>query len=784
MTELPVLPALEGFFTGVYGAEVSDAKRYMCVAFRKPGAPMIERYFSWPDELPKALTLAVTLTLAESQGSRGADVYYCVSLLTAKKRNRDFLDETHCIWADLDDTPPNSLTLEPTFLIESSPGRYQGIWTLDEPFPFSTAEDFSRRIYHAHKQDGADATWDATRLLRFPNTLNMKYTVQTAIGETHPIVSITTQKSLGYTLDEVDQAYPISISTGPGASQSETVDYSQVEDVGTAEEILHRHHREIGQDVLDLFYDDDQQFSDWSKRLWALEKSLFETGLDIYEVFVVARDSACNKYRRDGRPEADLWKEIVRARDSTERQSDMVLTTTEIEEIDLLTPEEISAVVEQPPSFIERYKEWAVSRTDAPQEFHTGGALMALSTALSDRLVVGTKFGDVRPNLWIILLSDSTIARKTTSMRLSLEISDGAGVDSLLATDGSIEGLLTELSARDNLPSVFVRDEFTSLVAGVKKKDYMAGMLTDLCGLYDGGRVKRRLRKDVIEIRKPIFLLFAGGVETKMLELLSHEDITSGFIPRFLPIFGTTSVSELDLIGKRRTRSFKAKDDLVAELQEIVAAVSTDKPIIRVPGMRESVGVAPPIEVELSDESWDRLKEAQRYLLEMADNHDSRDLLLPCTERLIVNILKVASLIAASRMRPVHEGVMTIEYDDLMMALYYGRSWLDHLLRIVTRVGRDPFDGKTHQVLDYITKQGERGINRAAILRNFRLSARDAEEILKTLTERDEIINEGGSDNTGRGGILKATKYARTAKQIRLTAPLKIRRTHHARSNP
>lgn len=127
---------------------------------------------------------------------------------------------------------------------------------------------------------------------------------------------------------------------------------------------------------------------------------------------------------------------------------------------------------------------------------------------------------------------------------------------------------------------------------------------------------------------------------------------------------------------------------------------------------------------------------------------------------------------------------MTIEYDDLMMALYYGRSWLDHLLRIVTRVGRDPFDGKTHQVLDYITKQGERGINRAAILRNFRLSARDAEEILKTLTERDEIINEGGSDNTGRGGILKATKYARTAKQIRLTAPLKIRRTHHARSNP
>jgi hypothetical protein len=398
---------------------------------------------------------------------------------------------------------------------------------------------------------------------------------------------------------------------------------------------------------------------------------------------------------------------------------------------------------------------------------------------MSDKISVSTQFGDVRPNLWVLLMADSTISRKTTSMRLSTEISEGAGVDALLATDGSIEGLLTELSGREGLPSMFLRDEFTSLVAGAKKKDYMSGFLTDLCGLYDGSRVKRRLRKEIIEAKKPIFLLFAGGVETKLLELLTHEDITSGFIPRFLPIFGTTSVSELNLIGKRTQRSFQAKDALIEELREICERYTLPKSVLRVAG-QETVGSPPTIEVTLSDEAWGRLRDAQRYLLDVADGHDSRDLLLPCTERLIVNVLKVASLIAASRQREVVDGVMTIQYEDLMMSLYYARGWLDHLLRIVSRVGRDPFDGKTHQILEYVTKMGDGGASRSSIMRNFRLSQRDTDEILGTLVDREEIVPQGGAGVTGRGAIFRAGQNARTAKQIRVTAPMQIRRTNPA----
>jgi hypothetical protein len=764
------------FFTAIYGPAVPGDERFMCIAHLRPNGKMIERFFRWDSELDQALGHVEHL-INEAKNGRGANIYYCVSLLTGYTRTKDFVDQTHCVWADLDTTAPKKLAAPPTFLTETSPGRYQAIWTLVEPIPGATAEDFARRVYHAHRGDGADATWDCTRLLRVPGTPNLKYTVNAQ----YPLVNIDLNTGAVYTLDEFDAAYPISVTQGPGTSQSVVLDYSMVNEVGSAEEILRRYHKELAPDVLELIYTaHDPEDERWSHRQWALEMSLFEAGMDIYEVFVVMKVAKCNKYERDGRPDADLWRDIVRARETVETKAGLVLTTTEIEEIDLLTPEEIGEVVEQPECFIERFQSWASSRTDAPREFHIGGALMALSTALSEKVVVGTAFGDVRPNVWVMLISDSTISRKTTSMRLAMEIADGAGIDSLLATDGSIEGLLTELQARDGRTSMFMRDEFTSLVAGAKKKDYMSGLLSDLCGLYDGSRIKRRLRKEIIEAKRPIFLLFAGGVESKLLELLGHEDITSGFIPRFLPIFGRTSVAELDLIGPRRKRSFTAKDELIAELKSISDMYTPPRAALRVPNGDSTINMTTPLEMDLSEAAWNRLQTANRYLLEMADGHDSRDLLLPCTERLIVNVLKVAALITCSRQRPVVDGKVTIELDDLMMSLYYARGWLDHLLRIVTKVGRDPFDGLTHRVLEYITWAGEGGVGKGHIMRQFRSNRQEMNEILETLAEREEIVIEGGAGPSSRGAIFRATQHARTAKQIRVAAVPTVRRSNPA----
>lgn len=124
---------------------------------------------------------------------------------------------------------------------------------------------------------------------------------------------------------------------------------------------------------------------------------------------------------------------------------------------------------------------------------------------------------------------------------------------------------------------------------------------------------------------------------------------------------------------------------------------------------------------------------------------------------------------------------MTMEYDDLMLALYYARGWLDHMLRIVTKIGRDPFDARTHQVLEFITKQGEGGCTRSVVMRQYRMSKRDADEIFATLEEREEIV-EDKKGKTAFGAVYRAGQFARTAKQIRVTAPLQLRRSSATRS--
>jgi len=64
---------------------------------------------------------------------------------------------------------PEAISWVPTIAIESSPGRYVGIWLTDEP----ASEQINRRLTYAI---GADrGGWDLTQVLRVPGTISHKY---------------------------------------------------------------------------------------------------------------------------------------------------------------------------------------------------------------------------------------------------------------------------------------------------------------------------------------------------------------------------------------------------------------------------------------------------------------------------------------------------------------------------------------------------------------------------------------------------------------------------------
>src|SRR5579862_7181105 len=95
---------------------------------------------------------------------------------------------------------------------------------------------------------------------------------------------------------------------------------------------------------------------------------------------------------------------------------------------------------------------------------------------MSGSIQLPTSYGLIIPNLWFLLLADTTLTRKSTALDLAVDMLTEVDPSLIMATDGSIEGMFTALSLRPGQPSIFLRDEFSGLIEMMTKRDYYAGM--------------------------------------------------------------------------------------------------------------------------------------------------------------------------------------------------------------------------------------------------------------------------------------------------------------------
>lgn len=79
---------------------------------------------------------------------------------------------TQILHVDIDEGNILKAWTKPTFLWETSPGRYQAIWILDQRIPREEAEKYNRAIAKACSADGSG--WECTKFLRVPFTFNHK----------------------------------------------------------------------------------------------------------------------------------------------------------------------------------------------------------------------------------------------------------------------------------------------------------------------------------------------------------------------------------------------------------------------------------------------------------------------------------------------------------------------------------------------------------------------------------------------------------------------------------
>lgn len=705
------------FFNSLFAGDSG----YVCIATTKPPHTrdtFSEKFFEWPNEKEKMYHYIERV-------AQSHNVYFGVNLLSLPKRKKENCIPQNLVWGDLDSCRPDRLEIPPQIVIESSPLRYQAIWTVDRKLDPYVAEDYSKRLAYSYAQHGMDLSgWDLTQLLRVPGTFNWKYEHENEIPEVKLLVHIEDNPIAAdfFAALEVPESVPVDDIVG--------VPMPEVDSLPDPSSVVYAYQDQLKQTAFARYYSEEPN-EDWSKSLWRLINTCIEVGMSADETFAVVRSSKCNKYERDGRPETHLWREILKAEIQHKSIQAIIVDNRILSLPQLLTAKEIDQCGN---TIIEDYKQWATTATDAVPEFHELSCAILLSALMSSGIRLPTSNVTIIPNLWGLLLGDSTLTRKTTSMQMAMEFLTTIDSELIVASDGSVEGVLTAISTRPKMVSIFYRDEITGFLDAIRRKEYMASMPEILTQLYDVPTfLTRRLRKETITLQSPVFIFFGGGIRDKTYGLVEEEYFLSGFLPRFLVVSGSTDLNRVRRTGppikensERRQElhtTFHALHNLYSK-SEIEIAVDDDT----------SFTIEREVTAELTNDAWERYGSMEEALIASANESPHSMMALPTFQRMSISLLKLSTLFAASRQEPTDEHKITVETRDILEAGYYIQRWGAHMVDLIRNSGFSKDESLLRQV--YRTMEAHPGIMRSQIMQRHHLNARTMNDIEDTLEQR------------------------------------------------
>jgi len=711
MTTTESTYAVGAFFDSIFGRDHG----YVCLATTKPPArrdTFIEQYFEWPSQRTDMLNYVEKMSPTHN-------VYYCVNVLSLKKRIKANAIPQNLVWADLDTCRPDQIETPPQVVVESSPGRYQAIWKLDQKIDPPLAENYSKRIAYQYESYGVDKSGhDLTQLLRVPGTYNFKYDMG---DNPYPVNLLVNLEALlpVELFDALPQADDMPIE--------DMVGMPDVDTLPSVDQILYAYQDKLKQTAFARYYSEEPS-SDWSKSLWRLINTCFEVGMSREETFAVSRVAKCNKYDRDGRPVSHLWREVIKA-EQQHKSLQLILGEHKSLNMPVLLTEAEAENLQR--TIIDDYKDWAITATDAVEEYHELSSIVLLSALMSKTLRLHSNLPfNLIPNIWGMILGDSTLTRKTTAMDMAMSFIDDIDRDLIIATDASAEGVVTALELRPKMVSVFYRDEIAGLFEAFQKKDYLAAMPEILTKLYDVPTFfTRQLAKKTIQVVEPVFIFFGGGIQDKTYSLITEEYFLSGFMPRFLIVTGRADIARVRPTGPPVVVDESKRTQLLDHFSALYQHYSLDEAQINVGGQVMSIGKE--VEVTLTNDAWIRFADMEATLIQAAYDSSHTMRAMPSFQRMAFSMLKIAMLLSASRDT---QDKVVVDVPDLLNAAYYIQKWGRHFVDMIKNSGQTKDETLLMQV--YRTIERMPGINRGQIMSRHRLNKRQMDDVEQTLDQR------------------------------------------------
>lgn len=188
--------------------------------------------------------------------------------------------------------------------------------------------------------------------------------------------------------------------------------------------------------------------------------------------------------------------------------------------------------------FIAPFRQFFLKATDAPFEYGEAAALMTLASIAVGRRELDYGSG-IRPNLFMMLAGDSSVARKSTSVSLAKRLLKDVDDQRVGPRDYTTEGLLKWMAEKDpstkktrNKVTLF-GEEFGADLA--RMEAYAGTMATDFCALYDGESFEKvRAKSGVFRVERPRVNLFAACAYPLLKRYVRPRDWMGGFFMRFI----------------------------------------------------------------------------------------------------------------------------------------------------------------------------------------------------------------------------------------------------------
>ena len=636
------------------------------------------QWFHWPDETEK---------MCEYVADRaGQDVYWSPMLFHkpstlsstrhAAKRNVKSLAS---VYADLDGLEPEALHLEPTVLVKSSPEHYHAYWRLSDYKDLENLdiEQLNRGVYQEHADNGVDRGWSLAKKLRVPGSMNTK----PKYGLPVPVSVSFNEKTGSYSSERFSESY--APATTPKVELIAEMPDTSMDD---AIAIITRVNDSR---VTDLFSDIPSLADDWSSLMYSLECYLFESGLELAEVFTIMKSAECNKFRRDGRPDSDLWIQLQR--DKARWDDDQ---TTKMELADAFALEHLRSgeVVRHLPGLKDEqgglfwndvhlidaaddvpedtvvdaladYMQHMSERTST--QFNYAASMSVLAAVLGSEIRIRTGFGVLGCNLFTLILGRTTQDKKSTTAgyakRFLRRIGKELETDLIGPEDHTPEALAQYCGARPNSSVLVVMDEIQDLFArAMRSGSYMDGEVGFLTKCYDGYVPSQARRQKGNEYRQetPFSLSILGmGILDQVARNLKTEKIKSGFIPRCLIVLPEPKVvkpeelmDDIRILSDENNEELQVQDQMFLRcLQKLMQAKYQWRE------ERESLepytvaGEDARVLMNFSEAALERIKAAGNKCAILAANHPLySEYLNPCVERLGLSMLRMAALLAAA----------------------------------------------------------------------------------------------------------------------------------------